>query len=300
MSILVDGRSRIIVQGITGRAAALHTRLMLEYGTPLVGGVAPGKGGTTIEGLPVFETVRAAVEATGADTSLVMVSAQHAREALLEAVWGGVRLIVCITEGVPVQDMLEVREKVLAAGCRLIGPNCPGLLTPGQARVGVAPVSAFAPGPVGIISRSGTLGYEVALQLTRAGLGQSTFCGIGGDPIKGSSFEDLLPLFAEDPDTAAVVLCGEIGGTDEEAAAEVIAAGGLRGKPAVAFIAGRSAPPERRMGHAGAIISGGRGSWESKVQALRQAGVAVAERPSQIPELIRAALEASHRHGCER
>lgn len=290
MSILVDRNSRVIVQGITGRAAALQTRIMLDYGTPLVGGVAPGRGGQTVEGLPVFDTVRVAVAATEADTSLIIAPAAIVRDAILEAVWGGVRLIVCVTEGVPIYDLLLVRERVVSAGCRLIGPNCPGVITPGEARVGLVPVSSFAPGPVGMISRSGTLGYETARQLTRAGLGQSTFCGIGGDPIKGSTPRDLLPLFAADPATLAVVLCGEIGGTDEEEAAEVIAAGGLGGKPAVAFIAGRHAPPERRMGHAGAIIAGGVGTWAGKARALRAAGVAVAESPMDVPRLVREAL----------
>lgn len=290
MSVLVGPESRIVVQGITGTAATLHTRLMLEYGTPLVAGVAPGKGGTRVEGLPVFDTVRAAVEATRADTSLVMVPARFARDAILEAVWGGVRLVVCITEGVPVQEMLLVRERVLAAGCRLVGPNCPGLVVPGRARVGIAPTRAFVPGSIGMITRSGTLGYEIAFQLSRAGLGQSTFCGIGGDPIKGSTMVDLLPLFAEDPETRAVVLAGEIGGDDEERAAALLAAGGLRGKPAVAFVAGRSAPPEKRMGHAGAIIAGNVGTWVGKAEALRAAGVAVADSPADVPALVEKAL----------
>lgn len=290
MSILVGAQSRIIVQGISGNAAQLHVRLMLEYGTPLVGGVTPGKGGLEVQGLPVFDTVRAAVTATGADTSLIMLPARYVRDAILEAVWGGISLIVCITEGVPVHDMLLVLERVRAAGARLVGPNCPGLLTPGEARVGIAPSRAFVPGPVGVISRSGTLGYEVSFQLTKAGLGQSTFCGIGGDPVKGSTFRDLLPLFAADPATRAVVMCGEIGGLDEELAAEYIASGGLGGKPVVAFIAGRSAPPERRMGHAGAIVSGGIGTWASKAKALRAAGVVIADSPTDVPRLVAAAL----------
>jgi succinyl-CoA synthetase alpha subunit len=286
VSILVSSASRVLVQGISGSAAARQTRIMREYGTPLVGGVAPGRGGQEVEGLPVFDTVRSAVRATGADVSLIMVPPRFAGEAILEAAWAGVPLIVCVTEGVPIWDMLRVREWVATAGSRLIGPNCPGLMTPGQARVGIMPPDAFAPGPVGLISRSGTLGYETARQLTRAGLGQSTVCGIGGDPIKGSSMRDLLPLFAADPATRALVLCGEIGGTDEEEAAELIAAGGLGDKPAVAFIAGRHAPPERRMGHAGAIIADGVGTWQAKTAALRAAGVVVAESPLEIPRLI--------------
>lgn len=297
MSILVDSSSRIIVQGVTGSAATLHARLMLQEGTPLVGGVAPGRGGSQVHGLPVFDTVRAAVAATNAETSLILLPARYAREAILEAIWGGIRLIVCVSEGVPIHDMLLVRERLDAAGCRLIGPNCPGLLTPGRARVGIAPARAFRPGSVGVISRSGTLGYEISLRLTRAGLGQSTFCGIGGDPIKGSSFRDLLPLFAEDAETRAVVLCGEIGGTDEEQAAECIAVGGLAGKPAVAFIAGRSAPPERRMGHAGAIIAGAVGTWAGKVEALAAAGVAIADRPADVPDLVRTALDRASGSG---
>ncbi len=285
MAILVDKHTRLIVQGITGREGRFHTQQMLEYGTKVVAGVTPGKGGEWVDGAPVFDSMRTAVDATGANTSLIFVPATYACDAIYEALDAGIELIVCITEGIPVRDMIQVRAYLDRRNhARLVGPNCPGLLTPGQAKVGIIPGHVAAPGPVGVVSRSGTLTYEVIAALTRAGLGQSTCVGIGGDPINGTSFIDCLRLFENDPNTEKVVLIGEIGGTDEERAAAFIR--DHMTKPVVGFIAGRTAPPGRRMGHAGAIVEGGAGTAADKIAALEAAGVKVAEHPEQIPELL--------------
>ncbi len=287
MAVLIDRNTRVLVQGITGREGEFHTRQMLDYGTQIVAGVTPGKGGQEVLGVPVFDTVKQAVAATGADASVIFVPAPFAPDAVLEAADAGIHLIVCITEGIPVQDMVKTVALVRQKGVRLIGPNCPGMMTAGQCKIGIMPGNIFAPGPVGLVSRSGTLTYEIVDLLTKAGLGQSTCIGIGGDPVLGSTFVDLLPLFDEDPDTRAVVLVGEIGGSDEEIAAEYIRT--MR-KPVIGFISGRTAPPGKRMGHAGAIISGRTGTPQAKVDALRSAGVPVADALYEIPELVKQAL----------
>lgn len=290
MSILVGRDTRLVVQGITGREGEFHARAMLEYGTPLVAGVTPGKGGRRAvdDRVPVFDTVAEAVEATGANTSCIFVPAPAAPDAILEAVAAGISTVFCITEGIPALDMIPVVAAVEAAGARLIGPNCPGATSPGTAKVGIIPGSIHQPGRVGVVSRSGTLTYEAVQAMTDAGIGQSTCVGIGGDPIIGSSFVDILRLFAADPETEAIVLIGEIGGSAEEDAA-AWAAEHLADRPKVAFVAGRTAPEGRRMGHAGAIISGGRGTAASKVAALEAAGFLVAGSPSEIPSLLRSA-----------
>lgn len=285
MSILIDCSSPVVVQGATGRIAATHVRLMRTFGTPIVAGVAPGKGGTMQDGIPLYDTVSEARRLTNADVSLVMVPAGAARDALLEAIDEEIPLAVCVTEGVPVHDMLVVFERLRTGKTRLVGPNCPGLVSPGQALVGVMPQMLTRPGDVGMASRSGTLSYEVSYELVTAGLGQSTWVGLGGDALKGTSFSDLLPLFAADPMTRIIVLLGEIGGVDEERAAELVAAGFP--KPVVALIAGESAPAGQTMGHAGAIISGDRGTYASKVTALQGAGVAIAKSPREVAELCR-------------
>jgi succinyl-CoA synthetase alpha subunit len=288
MSILVNNETRLLVQGITGREGAYHAHQMVDYGTKVVAGTSPGKGGTRNEdGVPVFNTVAEAVKATGANASIIYVPAAFAPDAMYEAADAGIPLIVCITERVPALDMVKVYRYVRERGGRLIGPNCPGLISPGQAKVGIMPGYIHKPGNVGLVSRSGTLTYEVVNALTQAGLGQSTAVGIGGDPIVGSSFIDILKLFQEDPATEKVVMIGEIGGTDEEAAAAFVH--DHMTKPVVGFIAGRTAPPGRRMGHAGAIISGGVGTAESKMDAMRAAGMQVADAPSQIPDLVKSA-----------
>lgn len=284
MSILVDGATRVLVQGITGREGAFHTQQMLAYGTRVVGGVTPGKGGQSIEGAPVFDDVASAVAQTGANTSVIYVPAPHAPDAILEAADAGVALIVCITEGVPVWEMARVMRYLEGKAVRLLGPNCPGATSPGLAKVGIIPGSIHRPGGVGVVSRSGTLTYEVVWALTQAGLGQSTCVGIGGDPIQGTTFVDVLRLFERDPQTRAIAMIGEIGGSAEEEAARVIA--DELTKPVAAFIAGRTAPPERRMGHAGAIVSGGSGRAEDKIAALRRAGVRIADHPEQIAALL--------------
>ena len=284
MGILIDKDTKVLVQGITGRDGSFHAASMLEYGTKVVGGVTPGKGGQEVHGLPVFNTVVEAVEATGAGCSVIFVPARFATAAMREAADGGIGLIVCITEGVPVLEMLGNYHYIREKGARLIGPNCPGLISPGQSKVGIMPGHIHKPGGIGVISRSGTLTYEVVYNLTLKGLGQSTCVGIGGDPVIGTGYIDLLELFEADPDTQAVVIIGEIGGEDEEQAAEYIT--GSVSKPVVSFISGRTAPPGKRMGHAGAIISGGKGTAEAKVRAFAEAGVPVADRPDQIPELI--------------
>jgi len=283
MSILVDKNTRVIVQGITGREGQFHTSQMLAYGTKVVAGVTPGKGGQEVLGVPVFDTVKQAVEATGANTSIIFVPAAFAADAVLEAADSGVELIVCITEGIPVQDMIEAVQYVRRRGARLIGPNCPGLITAGEALVGILPGRIFTPGPVGLVSRSGTLTYEVVNELTSRGIGQSTCVGIGGDPIIGTRFIDVLRMFEEDPQTEVVIMIGEIGGSDEEEAAEYIK---QMKTPVVSFISGRTAPPGKRMGHAGAIISGGRGTAQSKVAALEAAGVPVAATISEIVDKV--------------
>ncbi len=284
MSILVGKDTRLVVQGITGREGRFHTQQMLAYGTPVVAGVTPGKGGMEVDGVPVFDTVREAVEETGANTSIIYVPARFAPDAILEAADAGVELVVCITEGIPVLDMVQVRRYLDISGVRLIGPNCPGVITPGEAKVGIMPGHIHTPGPVGIVSRSGTLTYEAVYALTNKGIGQSTVVGIGGDPIIGTTFLDVLQMFEADPQTEAVVLIGEIGGTEEERAAEYIKS--EMTKPVVGFIAGQTAPPGKRMGHAGAIISGGKGTAAEKIAALKAAGVRVARHPEEIADLV--------------
>ncbi|MCB0217127.1 MAG: succinate--CoA ligase subunit alpha [Chloroflexi bacterium] len=284
MSILVDKHTRLLVQGITGREGAFHTSQMIAYGTQVVAGVTPGKGGTTEQGVPVFDTVREAVAATGANAGIVYVPARFTADAVLEAADSGLDPIVTITEGVPVQDMLKVTQYLLAKGITMIGPNCPGLITPGEAKVGIIPGNIVMPGPVGVVSRSGTLTYEVLYALTERGIGQTTAVGIGGDPVQGTKFIDLLRRFEADPATEAIVMIGEIGGTDEEAAAAFVKAN-VR-KPVVGFIAGQTAPPGKRMGHAGAIISGGTGTAAEKIAAFEAAGIAVALHPDEIAEIV--------------
>ena len=288
MSILVDKNSKIVVQGITGGAGKLHSGHMVEYGTNVVAGVTPGKGGEEVHGVPVFDTVTEAVEKTGANVSVIFVPAAFCRDAMLEAADAEISLVVCITEGVPTLDVADARHYLKVKGSRLIGPNCPGIITPEQAKVGIMPGYIHRPGKVGILSRSGTLTYEAVWQITTRGAGQSTCIGLGGDPIVGTSFVDGLALFEEDPETDGVILIGEIGGTAEEEAAAFIKAN--MKKPVAAFIAGVTAPPGKRMGHAGAIISGGKGTAEAKIEALQDAGVHVAMRPADIGEKMMAAL----------
>ena len=297
MSIFLDNRTRLVVQGITGRDGSFHARQMLSYGTQVVAGVTPGKLGERVDGMPVFNTVREAVEATGANASVIFVPAPVAADAVMEAVDAGVDLVVCITEGIPTLDMVKVCELVSTSGARLIGPNCPGLISPGKAKVGIMPGQICKPGSIGVISRSGTLTYEIIWQLTQAGIGQSTCVGIGGDPVIGTSFVDCLDAFEHDPETRAVVLIGEIGGSDEEEAAAFIAS--TVTKPVIGFIAGQTAPPGRRMGHAGAIIAGGTGTAAEKIAALTRVGVPVAKEPAEIPDLVRRAL-TSGRKSAER
>jgi succinyl-CoA synthetase alpha subunit len=289
MSIFADRSTTLLVQGITGRDGSFHTRQMLEYGTRVVAGVTPGKGGQTFEGqVPVFNTAAQAVEATGATASVIYVPPMYAADAIMEAAEAGIRLIVAITEGVPVLDMTKVYPFVKERGARLIGPNCPGLITPGESKIGIIPGRICAPGPVGVVSRSGTLTYEVVYQLTRAGIGQSTCVGIGGDPINGTNFIDCLEAFEADPATKAVCMMGEIGGTDEQDAAAFVR--DHMKKPVVGFIAGQTAPPGRRMGHAGAIVSGSSGTAAEKIEAFQSAGIAVAKRPIDFVELIKKGL----------
>ncbi|MBZ0294953.1 MAG: succinate--CoA ligase subunit alpha [Anaerolineae bacterium] len=284
MAILVDRDSRVIVQGITGREGSFHTKLMIEYGTNVVGGVTPGKGGEWFEGRPVFDTVQKAVDATEANVSWVAVPAPFAPDAIYEAVDAGIELIICLAEYIPVQDMMKVYQYVKNSGSRLVGPNCPGLLTPGQAKVGIMPGYIATPGNIGVVSKSGTLTYEVVYALTSRGMGQSTCVGIGGDPIIGTNFVDVLEMFENDPGTQKVAILGEIGGRAEIDAAEYIKA--HMTKPVAAFIAGASAPEGTRMGHAGAIVEGGEGTAAEKIEALRAAGVRVADNPEQIPDLL--------------
>lgn len=295
MSILVDDRTRVICQGITGKAGAFHTAQCIEYGTKFVGGCTPGKGGTKSEhGLPVFDTCHEAVAATGADASLVFVPAAFAAEAAMEAADAGIRLVVLITEGIPTLDMVKARKYLDDRGTKLIGPNCPGIISPGRCKIGIMPGYIHKPPAagsrnIGLISRSGTLTYEAVWQCSQRGIGQTTCIGIGGDPVKGLNFIELLELFEADPQTHAIVLIGEIGGSDEEAAAAHIQKN-IR-KPVVAFIAGQTAPPGKRMGHAGAIISGGEGTAQSKIAALRAAGIAVSDSPATIGDTVAKVLK---------
>ncbi len=289
MSILVNSDTRLVVQGVTGREGQFHTEQMIAYGTNVVAGVTPGKGGGWAVGnVPIFDSVAEAVSATGANVSIIYVPAKAAPDSILEAADAGLPLVVCITEGIPALDMLKVRGYLDRTGTRLIGPNCPGLITPNEAKIGIMPGYIHSRGNVGVVSRSGTLTYEVVYALTQRGIGQSTAVGIGGDPINGTSFVDCLRLFEDDPETRQVVMIGEIGGTDEEKAAEFIAA--EMTKPVTAFIAGQTAPPGKRMGHAGAIISGGKGTAADKIQALEAAGVRVARHPGEIAELVAALM----------
>jgi succinyl-CoA synthetase alpha subunit len=289
VSVFIDRNTRLVVQGITGRDGSFHAKQMLEYGTNVVAGVTPGKGGQRFENaVPVFNTVEEAVKETGANTSVIYVPPPFAADAMMEAAAAGVQFVVCITEGVPVIDMLKVRPYVIERGARLLGPNCPGAITPGQSKVGIIPGRICTPGHVGVVSRSGTLTYEVVNHLTRAGLGQSTCVGIGGDPINGTGFIDTLQAFENDPETRVVAMMGEIGGTDEQDAAAFVKE--RMTKPVVGFIAGQTAPPGRRMGHAGAIISGSSGTAAEKIQAFRDAGMGVAQRPIDFVQLVRERL----------
>ncbi len=291
MSILADRNTRLICQGFTGSQGTMHCQQILEYGSGLVGGVTPGKGGQKHLGLPVFDTVHAAVAETAADASVIFVPAPFCKDSILEAVDAGIRLIVCITEGIPTLDMIDVKLHCDRRGVRLIGPNCPGVITPGECKIGIMAGDIHLPGRIGIISRSGTLTYEAVKQTTDAGLGQSTCVGIGGDPIPGSHFNDILKMFEEDSETDAIVLIGEIGGTAEEEAAHFIRE--QVSKPVVAYIAGVTAPPGKRMGHAGAIISGGKGTAAEKIAALQDAGVHTVQSPTEIIEALEAAMSGA-------
>ncbi len=284
MAILIDKNSKVLVQGITGRQGGFHARLMMEYGTDVVGGVTPGKGGEWFEGKPVFDTMRKAVETTNADVSLVTVPARFAPDAIMEAADAGIQLIIGLTEHIPVADMMKVVSFCARRAARLIGPNCPGAITPGQAKVGIIPAMVAVPGNVGVVSKSGTLTYEVGFAMKNKGIGISTMVGIGGDPVIGTTFVEVLEMFENDPETEKVALLGEIGGSAEIAAADYIK--NSMTKPVAAFIAGRSAPPGKRMGHAGAIVDGGEGSAEEKIQALAAAGARVAANPEEIPDLL--------------
>ncbi|TMB45869.1 MAG: succinate--CoA ligase subunit alpha [Deltaproteobacteria bacterium] len=288
MSVLVDRRTRVLTQGITGATGQLHTRLCREYGTQMVAGVTPGRGGTDFEGIPIFDTVARAVRETGADASVIYVPPAGAADAIMEAADAGLRVVVCITDGVPVLDMVRVKRFLEGRPTRLIGPNCPGIITPGECKIGIMPGYIHTPGRVGVVSRSGTLTYETVHQLTLLGIGQSTCIGIGGDPIIGTGFVDALRLFDEDPATDAIILIGEIGGTAEEDAASFIKAH-VR-KPVVTFIAGQTAPKGKRMGHAGAIIAGGRGTAAEKIEAFRAAGVRIAPSPAELGATMQGAL----------
>jgi succinyl-CoA synthetase alpha subunit len=286
MSIFIDKKTRLLIQGITGRDGSFHAKQMMEYGTQVVGGVTPGKGGQKFEGsVPIFNTVAEAVKETGADATVIYVPPPFAADAMMEAADAGIPFIVCITEGVPVLDMTRVYPFVTEKGSTLLGPNCPGLISPGKSKIGIIPGRICTPGPIGLVSRSGTLTYEVVYQMTRANLGQTTCVGIGGDPINGTNFIDCLAAFEKDPETKAVVMIGEIGGTDEQEAARFVSE--KMSKPVVGFIAGQTAPPGRRMGHAGAIISGSTGTAAEKMQAFEDNGIAVAKRPIDVVDLLK-------------
>ena len=289
MSILVNKNTKVIVQGLTGRAGRFHAQQCVSYGTQIVGGVTPGKGDTSVDEIPVFDTVENAISATGANASMIYVPAAFAADAIMEAATAGIELIVCITEGIPVLDMIKVKRYLEGKTTRLIGPNCPGIITPGECKIGIMPGYIHQVGKIGIVSRSGTLTYEAVHQVTQLGLGQSTCVGIGGDPVNGTSFVDTLQLFAEDNDTEAIIMIGEIGGTAEEQAADYIKQS--VNKPVVGFIAGLTAPEGKRMGHAGAIISGGTGTAEEKIDALEAAGVAVAKNPAEMGNTLAKVLQ---------
>ena len=289
MSILVDKNTKVLTQGITGATGQFHTRACKEYGTKMVAGVTPGKGGTDFEGIPIFDTVVQAVAETGANTSVIYVPPPFTADAIMEAADAGIDFIISITEGVPVMDMVRVKRYLEGRRSRLLGPNCPGVITPGECKIGIMPGHIFKPGPIGVVSRSGTLTYEAVDQLTRVGLGQSTCVGIGGDPVHGIGFIDVLKLFNDDPATEAVVMIGEIGGTDEEEAAAWVKA--HMKKPVTAFIVGQTAPPGKRMGHAGAIISGGKGTAQEKVAALNAAGIRTTPSPALIGQTMKEALQ---------
>ncbi len=288
MSILVNRSTKVVTQGITGATGQFHTRACREYGTQMVAGVTPGKGGTDFEGIPIFDTVSQAVASTGANASVIYVPPAFAADAIMEAADAGLALVVCITEGIPVLDMVRVKRYLQGRPTRLIGPNCPGIITPGECKMGIMPGYIHKPGNIGVVSRSGTLTYEAVHQLTQLGLGQSTCLGIGGDPIIGTGFIDALELFEQDPQTAGVILIGEIGGSAEEQAADFVRA--HMTKPVVAFVAGQTAPPGKRMGHAGAIIAGGRGPAADKIKAFQQAGIRVAQSPAELGSTMAAVL----------
>lgn len=291
MSILVNKDTRLVVQGMTGRDGQFHTGRMQAYGTHVVAGTSPGKGGTVVDGIPVFDTVEEAVKATGANASIIFVPAPFAADAILEASYAGVDLVICISEGVPILDMIKVTPILKKNGTKLIGPNCPGLITPGEALIGILPAMIFKKGNIGLMSRSGTLTYEVVNMLTQAGMGQSTVVGIGGDPVAGLYYIELLEMYQNDPQTEAIVLIGEIGGDAEEQAAEYISKHVT--KPVVSFIAGQTAPPGKRMGHAGAIISSGSGTADEKIKAFARAGVPVAKEPGEITGLLKEKMAKS-------
>ncbi len=293
MSILVNKNSRVVVQGITGSEGSFHTKQMIEYGTKVVAGVVPGKGGMSFEGIPIYNTMEEVVKKHQADTSVIFVPPAFAPDAILEAAFAGIKTIVCITEGIPAKDLIKVYDVIKDMNVRLIGPNCPGVITPGECKVGIMPGFIHKKGKVGIVSRSGTLTYEAVKQLTDLGIGQSTCVGIGGDAVIGSRFTDIIKLFNEDKDTEAIVMIGEIGGTAEEEAAEFVKKNVK--KPVIGFIAGRTAPPGRRMGHAGAIISGGKGTAQEKMEAMKKAGIVVVESPAEIGITVKKVLEKLHK-----